>query len=362
MRLTIPGSPRRPAVRPAIVGPGRLRKVGILGGSPHGLRFAPWNDPSWEFWTHSSCVLQIPYLRADRIFDLHPPHCFQEERKNGFKDYYGFLKSCPTPVYMQRQYPEIPQSRAYPYEMMKMLWPGIPFGSQCAYMIALALYEGVTHLGFFGISYAHETEYAKQRSNAERWVGIAEGLGVHIILPPDTPFCREPYEDYAYQSHDTVEKYAAMKAEFLAMKRTKLAQVNPFNKATLKPLNSPEAAAEAARLRAEKQPEWVKQVAKFTPEEDEPDWVQEATRLERMHDQPGEGEKDTTWRSDSRSRSRRSTSGTLKGSKPPSKRRPGSRPPATTPTSRRPRRAPSPSGAGAPRSGPSRAARSSTRR
>ena len=177
MKVRVPGSVRTPAIRPQPVGPGRLRKIGIIGGSPESLAYVPWADPTWEFWTHSSCVLAIPYLRADRIFDVHPDHCFTEARKNGFKDYYGFLRGCPTPIYMHRKVEEIPQSVVYPYRLLKQFWPGVPFGSQTAFMVALALYEGVTHLGFWGVSYAHETEYARQRSNAEQWVGIAHHRG-----------------------------------------------------------------------------------------------------------------------------------------------------------------------------------------
>jgi hypothetical protein len=282
MRLTIPGGPRKPAVRPDRVGLGRLRHIGIIGGAPDSIRYAPWGNPSWEFWTHSSAVLAIPYLRCDRIFDTHPPHCFMEARKNGFKDYYAFLQTCPTPIYMQQQYAAIPQSRRYPYEVLKMLWPGVPFGSQAAYMIALALYEGVTHLGFFGVDYAHETEYQQQRSNAEQWVGIARGLGVHIILPPKTPFCQEPREDYAYQSHSTPEKYEAIKAKFAAAKAGK-ASTLPFQPTKLVPVQTPEAVAAATVVRMATQPAWVKETASFR-DDPRPAWLEEEAAAQRGAD------------------------------------------------------------------------------
>ena len=282
MKVRVPGSVCTPAIRPQPVGPGRLRKIGIIGGSPESLAYVPWADPTWEFWTHSSCVLAIPYLRADRIFDVHPDHCFTEARKNGFKDYYGFLRGCPTPIYMHRKVEEIPQSVVYTYRLLKQFWPGVPFGSQTAFMVALALYEGVTHLGFWGVSYAHETEYARQRSNAEQWVGIARGQGVQIVLPPNTPFCREPYEDYAYESHNTPEKYAALKAEMVRVKAEK-AQVAGVGAATrrLIPMDTPEASAQAAQIRAEKQAVWSAEVAKFGPDEVFPSWIVEKEKVER---------------------------------------------------------------------------------
>jgi len=265
MRVTVPGAPRKIAARPAPVGPGRLRKVGIIGGAPNSLRFAPWNDPSWEFWGHSSVVLQVPYLRCDRLFDLHPKHCFMEARKNGFKDYFAFLKTCPTPVYMQSKFEDVPMSVRYPLEQVQMQWPGVPLGSQTAYMIALALMEGVTHLGFWGVDYAHETEYQKQRSNAEFWAGMARGMGVQLVLPQITPFCQEPRELYAYESHATPEKYAAIKAEFKKVKESKRPGL-PF-KADKLVILTPEREAEAQALREQHQPQWVKEVAKMGDEQ-----------------------------------------------------------------------------------------------
>jgi hypothetical protein len=278
MRMTLPGAPRKVVPRPAPVGPGRLRKVGIIGGAPRSLAHVPWQDPTWEFWAHSSCVLAIPYLRCDRLFDLHPKHCFMEAHKNGFRDYYAFLQRCPTPVYMQAQFEAIPSSVRYPREVIKALWPGVPHGSQTSWMTALALYEGVTHLGYWGVDYAHETEYQLQRSNAEQWVGIARGLGVHIVLPADTPFCQEPVEDYAYESHATPEKYEAIKRAFAKAKAQNF-NLTAFDKTRLQRL-TPDREAEAARIRAAKQPQWVKEVAKFGPDT-YPEWLAAADAAAR---------------------------------------------------------------------------------
>ncbi len=129
LMLHIPGAPRSVAGRPAPVGPGRLRKIGLIGAAARSLACAPWQDPSWTFWAHSSVVHGIPYQRADRLFDPHPKNVFTVERKNGFKNYYEFLQRCPTPIYMQDQYDEIQQSIRYPLEMVRQQWPGVPLGS-----------------------------------------------------------------------------------------------------------------------------------------------------------------------------------------------------------------------------------------
>lgn len=190
-------------------------KVALLGGVKSTLRHAPFADPSWAIWSHNSVPLSS-VRRVDRWFDLHPPHCFQTPVKCG-RHYYDWLKRLTVPVYMQKHYPEIPASVQYPRERIQAEWPLVPFGSQTAWMIALALSEGATHIGLYGIHYQHASEYAEQRANAELWVGVALGRGVHVVIPEGAPLAREPQDLYGYESH-TPEKYAARKAAMAAIK------------------------------------------------------------------------------------------------------------------------------------------------
>jgi hypothetical protein len=77
------------------------------------------------------------------------------------------------------------------------------FTSQAAWMMALALTEGVTHLGFFGVHYSLDEEHKKQRAGCEYWMGVCEGKGVQLVLPPGSPLLRQPSWLYGYESHDT---------------------------------------------------------------------------------------------------------------------------------------------------------------
>jgi hypothetical protein len=190
-----------------MVGPGRLRKVALIGSVKHTRIHAPFADPSWEIWAHNSLPPRaIDDKRVDRVFDLHPPNVFQTRLKCGRTDYYGWLKRLKVPVYMQKAYPEIATSVRYPLERIRAEWPLVPFGSQTAYMIALALSEGVTHIGLFGIHYEAEPERDEQRMNAELWVGVAYGRGVQVVIPDGCPIGRTPKELYGYDTH-TPEKY-----------------------------------------------------------------------------------------------------------------------------------------------------------
>lgn len=218
-----------------------MKKVALLGGVKSTLIHAPFTDSSWAIWSHNSVPLSS-VRRVDRWFDLHPPNCFQTPVKCG-RRYYDWLKGLTVPVYMQKHYPEIPASVRYPRERIQAEWPTVPFGSQTAWMIALALAEGYTHIGLFGIHYQHASEYEEQRANAELWVGVALGRGAHVVIPEGSPLAKEPKDLYGYESH-TPEKYAERKKRFADLKRaatrttvTGLSAAKPgFDPARLRPI------------------------------------------------------------------------------------------------------------------------------
>ena len=220
---------RPPSYEPP--GLGRLRKIAIIGtAGTYG--FAPFHDPSWEIWAHSSALPICP--RVDRIFDLHPKHVWQG-KKHWHKDYKTYLATCPVPIYMQEHYKSVPQSIRYPRERILSEFRRY-VTSQTGWMIALALTEGVTHLGFFGIHYSHKDERGWQLACAEYWVGLAEGRGVQIVIPPGSPLLHNPLL-YGYESHDADGKNLmaekAVKDGFSAAKLTVVDMDNPAGRIPL---------------------------------------------------------------------------------------------------------------------------------
>lgn len=184
-----------PPIPEARIGLGRTRKVALIG-SAESIDFAPWHDPSWEIWCHATCWTLAP--RADRYFDQHPWDWIVGKNSRG---YMAWLKANRVPIYMaERRGKDVPASIRYPLERLQSEFP-YPFGSHAAFMTALALTEGVTHLGYFGIHYTIRTEYEEQRANAEFWAGLAAGRGVQLVIPAASPFCHEPRQTYAYQTH-----------------------------------------------------------------------------------------------------------------------------------------------------------------
>ena len=182
------------------VGPGRLRKIAFLGGAKT-LRFAPWHDETWELWAHSSCR-HLCKRDPDLLWDLHPKELWANpKRKTWDPKYFQWLQTNRIPIMMQEKYQEIPAAIRYPFETMITEFPRGYMTNHVAYMAALALMEGVTHVAVYGCDYSTGSEYGPQRGGAEYWLGFLEGRGVHVLLPPLSDLLNRPSLMYGYESH-----------------------------------------------------------------------------------------------------------------------------------------------------------------
>lgn len=202
--MTLTMRPAAPLEPPRVVATRTVRKVALCGSHSASLTDAPWQDPSWEFWGHASS--RGWYRRQmDRYFDLHPRACWTRGGKKG-DGYPKFLARNTVPIYMQQRFPEVPASVEYPRgRIMTEFSDSRPYyTSQVAWMIALALTEGVSAIGLYGINYGTEGEYLNQRGSAEYWLGRAAERGVRVVLPEQCTLLREPALLYGYESHDEV--------------------------------------------------------------------------------------------------------------------------------------------------------------
>lgn len=181
----------------------RTKKLAILGCTTS-VKYTPWADPTWTIAAHASAWNHCQ-REPDWWFDLHPPQCFKA-KKSWRPKYYEWLQQQQTPIFMQENYLEIPAAVRYPKE--RILSEFRPyFTNHVAWMIALAMTEGVTHIGLFGCQYKHETEYGVQRESCVYWLGRFEGAGGTIVLPPThNNLLTTPSKLYGYQSHDAQGK------------------------------------------------------------------------------------------------------------------------------------------------------------
>jgi hypothetical protein len=198
------------------------RRICIMGTAPT-WKDIPWDDPTLEIWgLNDAWLLNLP--RVDRWFDVHPldklyfrdpsqKKIKQHEVPAGFflrpKGHIEWLRQQTIPVYLQQARADIPASRTFPKAEIEAKF-GRNFASSPAWMIGLALLEGVTELHIYGIHLATEWEYLKQKPNMTFLLGLAAGLGVKVHLPKGCPLIAETHQ-YAYEPDPGVAKTQAQR-------------------------------------------------------------------------------------------------------------------------------------------------------
>lgn len=174
---------------------GQTRKtnVALIGHSPSTRELAPWDDPSYEFWTMNDAQNFTGQRRIDRWFEIHIEELWRDPARRQGR-FLQHLTEFGGPVYMDRHYEDIPNSVAYPFEEYFAKYGRGVFGSSFGYLIAMAIEEGFTRIEMYGCDLSSEEEYKKQRESTAFWIGMVRGLGREFILPEATPLLRaQPY-------------------------------------------------------------------------------------------------------------------------------------------------------------------------
>ena len=173
------------------------KKVAVLGFTDS-WKAAPFSDPSWEIWGLNELYMMIP--RWTRWFELHTRSVYEAD-KNRTNDHIYALRAMTCPVYMHQHYDDIPMSVAYPLNEIARAFPSPAEGSRpyltnsISYMLALAIYENFQEIMIAGVDMAHDTEYGTQRPSCEYYIGIAQGRGVKVTMPPE---CELLKTDFLY--------------------------------------------------------------------------------------------------------------------------------------------------------------------
>jgi len=180
------------------------RVVAIVGSAWTSRGWAPYGEE--EVWCFNEMHGQPGVGDATRWFQLHPKWVFTKDHR--LNHWPWLQEEHRFPVYMQREYDNVPRSTRYPLReiqdnLLRNIWKGDTqlrkiFGSSMAYGVALALHEGVfDRIELFGIELVLEGEWAYQRESMAFWLGKASGMGVEIWMPEECELFRMPL--YAYE-------------------------------------------------------------------------------------------------------------------------------------------------------------------
>lgn len=183
-------------------------KVAIVGTSPH-WQEAPFTDSTWEIWSLGRNYTRIP--RWDRWFELHDPAEIaktwegnEDQKAQAREAYFTWLVEAGkggNPVYVQGdKWPEqvADYLKDYPKAAVMEEFGRQYFTNSIPYMIALALMEGATEIGVWGVDMALDSEYATQRPSVEYFIGIVDGMyragrmDAPLHLPDGTSLLKTP--------------------------------------------------------------------------------------------------------------------------------------------------------------------------
>ena len=190
-----------------IVSPSR-RKVAIIAADPS-YQEAPFNDDTWEVWGCNSlwalCKDKYGNFRADRWFEMHPMSVQTKEEE-------AAIRYCPIPIYMvERTMPEGSNCVPYPFKAVQQAFPYRYFTCTFAYQIALALWQGFTTIGLFGVELDQGTsrERTVEKACVEFWLGVAIGMGIEVGVPESSKLM---WQDrlYGYDYHAEVEEVSTI--------------------------------------------------------------------------------------------------------------------------------------------------------
>lgn len=155
------------------------RKVAVVAKGPTAI-LAPFWDPNWEIWG----LTQVRYPRVDRLFDPHGPG--HDTPRRG--EHAQHANEHDIPVWCD---PDVVSAYehgvSYPLDAVVVDIGRSYFECTMAYMMALALYERVPHIGLWGVHLTTSDEYVNQRANIAWLIGLAEGRGVEVEISPGAP-------------------------------------------------------------------------------------------------------------------------------------------------------------------------------
>jgi len=149
---------------------------------------APWADASWEKWglpwDREECV-----FRMARCFEMHDWRLLDSAHSKRKPSYFDLLRELPC-LYLQEWRPEIDNALRYPFDTVARAIGRPYWNSSISYAMALAIAEGAEEIGLWGVDMRGDDEYGYQRPNMEWLVGLAEGRGIKVHIPDESPLCK----------------------------------------------------------------------------------------------------------------------------------------------------------------------------
>lgn len=193
-------------------------KFALVGASMSSMLAAPFDDDEWVICSIGGLynrlpIFQQPKVPYDRIawFEIHHRDLLTTQRESaGIPHTYGHMYfawmrdfvAAGGHLVLKDELEEVPGAVAFDREAAAELCQGVLyFTNSVSYMIAWAMMQGATDIGYWGIDMMHadnqeNQEYSYQRPSCEWWMGLAHGpgSGITMHLPDESDMLKTAYQ------------------------------------------------------------------------------------------------------------------------------------------------------------------------
>lgn len=207
-----------------------MRSVAIYGFGEK-TRDLVWGTGA-EIWSINWAYrYNIP--RIDRLFDIHPRMLLQSEIQDYREHWVWMQEEHEFPIYTVEEFPEIPNSVAYPIEEITLdifshLYVGEDsddyWTSGVSYALGMAIHENVDRIELYGVEM--ETDVKYQRDGVALLIGFAMGRGIDVWKPEGSGFLES--KRYGFEGGQMVARSAIKEhiAHYTAERERILAELN----------------------------------------------------------------------------------------------------------------------------------------
>lgn len=162
-------------------------KVALVGSAPSSARLAPYQDPEWQIYGCSPGLYGV----APRITEWFEMHLWEPGQPWFSPEYCQWLAALPgrgVKLWTGASIPGLPGSDVYPAnEILEEFDPNCFFcSSSLFWMMARAIKQGATTIGFWGVDMAAGEEYEMQRAGIHYLTYIARARGIEVGIPAES--------------------------------------------------------------------------------------------------------------------------------------------------------------------------------
>ena len=193
--------------------PKRLHnRLSIVGFADGHRNHAPWDLPDMEFWGINRLHAVLEGKPWTRWFEIHSLADFYRDDQQ----HQTWMKQAGIPIYVRPQdmitANEWGIDNATPYPIERILTAFQPgyFTNTISWLLALAIAMQFEEIHLYGVDMAQDhvlqNEYSHQRPSCEWLIGLAQGRGIRVVLPPGSDLLKASHlygfdtDTYQHQS------------------------------------------------------------------------------------------------------------------------------------------------------------------